>query len=292
LKNPVYAGRIELPKWRISRAGDWEPIVSRELFARVQSRRQYRGRGNSHKRLHPDFPLRVFVRCGRCQTPLTGSWSRGRNARYAYYSCRKGRCVRVGRERLESLFVERLRALQPDPDYLRLFNAIVRDVWREQQTEARRLREETQRNLEAVSRRLDQLESAFIYDKRVDRETYERQRDKLREESALLELRLHDTRIDELDIDALLAFAEHVVGDAAWIWSEANLEQRIQLQQVFFPRGLEFDGARFGTAATCLAFREIGETFGVENGLASPTGTVVSYQPVFRGEWLDMRRVA
>jgi len=170
------------------------------------------------------------------------------------------------------LFVERLKALQPDPDYRRLFNAIVRDVWREQQIDARRVREETQRNLDAVIRRLDQLESAFIYDKRVDRKTYEQQRDKLREESALLELRLHDSRIDELDIDALLAFAEHVMGDAARIWSEASMEQRTRLQRVFFPRGLEFDGIRFGTAPTCLAFREIPENSGTENGLASPSG--------------------
>ena len=26
--------------------------------------------------------------------------------------------------------------------------------------------------------------------------------------------------------------------------------------------------------------------------VASPTGTVLSYQPVFRGEWVDVRRAA
>ena len=42
---------------------------------------------------------------------------------------------------MENLFLERLRLLQPSPEYMRLFNAIVRDVWREHQADARKLRD-------------------------------------------------------------------------------------------------------------------------------------------------------
>lgn len=53
-----------------------------------------------------------------------------------------------------------------------------------------------------------------IYEKRIDAAAYERQRDKLREESMLLEMQLDEARIEELDLDALLAFAEHVLTNA------------------------------------------------------------------------------
>jgi Recombinase len=74
--------------------------------------------------LHPDFPLRRFVSCASCSIPLTGSWSKGRAKRYAYYHCRKCRQVKVSKPILESRFVELLAQLKPDPAYMALFNAL------------------------------------------------------------------------------------------------------------------------------------------------------------------------
>ena len=84
--------------------------------------------------------------------------------------------------------------------------------------------------------------------------------------------RLHDARIDELDIEGLLELAERVVGDAARMWSEASISDQTKLQRVFFPQGIDFDGVRFGTGVTCLAFRELPENSAAENGVASPAG--------------------
>ena len=246
--------------------------------------RAAKGASKPHTRTNPDFPLRVFVRCACCRTPLTGSWSRGRKARYAYYSCRQCGRVRAPRERLERLFLERLRALQPNQAYMRLFNAIVGDVWREQEAEARRLRKDTERCLADVDRRVDQLERAYIFEKRIDQGTYERQKDKLRAESTLLEIQLNETRIDELDVEALLAFAEYMLTDAARMWAEAPITHKQQLQRVFFPQGLDFDGEQFGTAVTCLAFREFGRNSDAEDSVASPTGTAQGCIRDFSGE--------
>ena len=58
---------------------------------------------------------------------------------------------------------------------------------------------------------------------------------------------------------------------------ELDLDQKQQLQQVLFPEGLRFDGEEFGTAVTCLAFKQLGENEPAESGMASPTG----FEPVF-----------
>ena len=63
--------------------------------------------------------------------------------------------------------MERLRRLQPRKEYKRLFNAIVCDVW-EKQRQSAGLREDTQRRLHGLERRLDALEQAFIFEKRID----------------------------------------------------------------------------------------------------------------------------
>jgi hypothetical protein len=109
-------------------------------------------------------------------------------------------------------------------------------------------------------------------EKRIDQATYERQRDKLREESTLLEIELHGTRVDELDVEGLPAFAEEILTHASRLWFEAVPEQKARLQRVFFPEGISFDGKAFGTAVTCLAFSDLQEIPDRKNGLASPTG--------------------
>ncbi|WP_371349051.1 zinc ribbon domain-containing protein [Ancylobacter sp. IITR112] len=41
------------------------------------------------KNLNEDFPLRGYVLCADCDTPLTACWSKGSHGRYPYYLCPK-----------------------------------------------------------------------------------------------------------------------------------------------------------------------------------------------------------
>jgi len=79
LRNPVYSGWLNVPNWRVSTRGDFEALVPEDVFHRVQ--RLLAGKGATlrpYVRDREDFPLRRFVTCSHCSTPLTGSWSKGR----------------------------------------------------------------------------------------------------------------------------------------------------------------------------------------------------------------------
>jgi site-specific DNA recombinase len=124
LKRPIYKGLMVVRGWNISRPSDFPPLVSPELFARVQA--LLAGKHSSvgpRSRNSPGFPLRHFVHCGKCRRPLTGSLSQGRTQKYAYYRCQNPRCraVNVRREELERLFGKFLEELRPRSEYLRLF---------------------------------------------------------------------------------------------------------------------------------------------------------------------------
>lgn len=131
LTNPLYAGRISVPKWGMDCAGSFTPLISDETFRRVQD--ILAGRrvtsGPYHKD-HPDFPLRHFIRCSHCDKPLTASWSKGRSKKYGYYRCANAHCkeINVSKKIMEDGFVELLKTLQPKPGYLKLFEAVVMDV--------------------------------------------------------------------------------------------------------------------------------------------------------------------
>jgi site-specific DNA recombinase len=271
LRNPIYMGRVEVAKWGVSGAGDFEPLIGESVFRLVQ--RRLAGKASepaTHARDRADFPLRRFLRCNQCGKPVTGSWSKGRSGRYGYYHCPKCSGVRGRREDVENLFVARLERLKPAPAYMRLFSEVVLDVWRTEQTRAKDIEKIRTEHVSALALKLERLEEAFIYQRSIDRTTYEKQRDRIREELALAELELHDARIDSLDVEGVLGFADHMLGNAARIWVDANLEQRRQLQAAIFPEGLLFDGREFGTAPTCLAFLQLEKSEGSENGMASP----------------------
>ena len=133
------------------------------------------------QRTDPDFPLRGYVRCEACGKPLTASWSKGRSDYYAYYDCR-GRCraVNISKTKLEELFVEELARLQPTPGFMRLVKDRVLAAWRDMQSDARQRVAEIERKQKGIREKLDRLDEAFLYERAVDAETYDRQRDSLR----------------------------------------------------------------------------------------------------------------
>jgi hypothetical protein len=68
-------------------------------------------------------------------------------------------------------------------------------------------------------------------------------------------MELSEAVLSQLDVDGVLAFAEHVLTNGARLWMELGLDQKQQLQQALFPEGLRLDREEFGTAVTCLAFK-------------------------------------
>jgi hypothetical protein len=85
LRNQLDAGIVDVPEYGVrAKRGDFEPLISEELFCRVQAILSGRGsRAALRMRAHPDLPPRGFVHCHSCGRGLTGSWSKGRNEHYA-----------------------------------------------------------------------------------------------------------------------------------------------------------------------------------------------------------------
>ena len=279
LRNPLYAGWISVKKWGAPKRGCFEPLVSEELFNCVQG--VLTGKRWSlvpHIRNHPDFPLRRSARCGICNKPLTGSWSKGRSKKYAYYRCPASHCrgVKVRKEIFEKLFVEFLGKLTPLPEYLKLFGAIVLDVWKEKQADGALESATLKDRLKNLEWREQELVDALLYRKIIDKVLFDAQMAKLKEERTLIEMELYQLRLEELDVEALLSFSQYVLVNAARLWQEASLDQKQRLQKVLFPDGLSFGQGKFGTTRTSLLFKLLEAPTIEKTNLVSPTG----FEPV------------
>ena len=274
LRNPAYAGRVVSRRWKAEYPGDFEPVVSESLFGNVQHLLAGKGTGAESRRPdHPEFPLRRFVRCHTCGTPLTGSRSRGRSQSYAYYHCRRG-CEGVSASKgvLEGEFVGLLESLRPRPEYLSLFRAVVLDCWKAERQNAESVSATLDRRVLELRQKLQRVDDAHVLERTIDQRSYSDLRDRLREQLAVTEIQRNEARLAEIDVEGVVSFAEHVIDNAAALWTTADPPGRRALQQALFPEGLRWNQSGFGTAVTCSAFSVLDGFVGHREGMASPPG--------------------
>jgi hypothetical protein len=200
---------------------------------------------------------------------LTASWSKGRRGGlYGYYHCpvtADCKATRVRREVLEADFVQLLAELRPIPEYLDLFREVVLEVWHGRQTEVSSRRAALEAEVKEIKRRQDRLVEAFIYERVVAETVYQDQVARLSEALTLAQMALYEAQVEEIDIEAVLAFAEHLAVRADRLWVAASLDQRQRLQRVLYPSGLVIRENRLvRTRPTLLLFNTWDDPAGQE----------------------------
>jgi hypothetical protein len=180
--------------------------------------------------------------------------------------------VNITKARLEGLFVDELERFQPTPGYMRLLKESVLRVWHDRKASVKNEVASAEHRAKAIEQKLDRLNDAFIYKESIDLGTYERQRDRLREELTLIEIDRHGSKLDEFDVEGILNFAERVLPRASDLWIQASLEQRQRLQRLFFPEGVAFSGKAFDrTVVTSSLFEYLRPLDGSNENLVTPT---------------------
>ena len=278
LLNPIYAGWVAIPTWGLRSSGNFDPLVSQQLFETVQDILQGRSVGaTAHQRNNPDFPLRVFVRCGISGHPMTGAWSSGRKKKYAYYRCRQSRCdlQMIPRDDLEAKFVHLLKQLTPEPELIAQFTTAVRAQWMRRQGDAESEYAVVKERLLQLKIRKDKLIDLRL-DGEITQANYKAKDERLNADTEMTERELRQVESKFLDLEGVLAFAEKIITSPARLWLESSLDQRQRLQSTFFPGGLTFDGQGFGTASSASFFSLLKVCCEEESRLASPTG----FEPV------------
>ncbi|HEX6503236.1 MAG TPA: recombinase family protein [Terriglobales bacterium] len=260
LRNPLYAGIVEVDEWGVAETGKHPAIISVELFQRVQDLLEGRRRTvTPRQRNNPDFPLRNFVNCGHCHRPVTASWSKGKmGVKYAYYRCQNRSCsspLNVSKQVFEHSFVEFIRQHQPNPAYLKLFKEAVLDVWNERQSDAAALSRKLERTVAELKDNKRKLMEAFFYQESMSQDDYNEMRDALMSNLATAEFQLSQARSEEIEIEQVLDFGENLLLNAAGVWQRSSLEQKQRLQQVLFPRGVEFTEGNYRTQETSFLFK-------------------------------------
>jgi len=172
LRNPIYMGEFE---WAGEvYQGSHAPIVSRELWEKVQEGFDDRYQGQRDTVRAAEFTYPGLVRCGHCGCLLSAQIQK---EKYIYYKCSgfKGNCgeKHIREEVLDREFARALRDIVLPPEWMEYLKVELRKG----QAEAQRFHQDSIDRLEGecsrIQRRLDQVYVDKL-DGIIDADTYSR----------------------------------------------------------------------------------------------------------------------
>ena len=256
IHNAIYAGHLIHEGWGIHRRGDWEPLVTDEVWESAQRaphKPSDKPIGTKRNRNNPDFPLRRVVRCGKCGTPCTGSASTGRSGeRYSYYNCREKTCdgFRVPVATFTDEFIGFLRTQSLNHDVLKLFGAVMKDVWKKRTASSRASKQALEERIAELDGKILKTAEVAIDVNSADRETYHALLERHRTDKRKAEDQIRELAMDAPDMAACISFATSALSDLPRVWNHLQVEKRAGFVKVLYPAGLEYEDGSFGTAET------------------------------------------
>lgn len=240
LKHPAYYGII---RWNGHETlGVHEPLVTKEVWERVQAIREGRGQRNTGYGSMP-FTYRGMIRC-QCGKVMTGELKKGK---YVYYHCtgeKRAECGRhyVSEGKLTEAFTELLKRLTVPTEVLSWMQEGLREADKDRHAQ-RRIRE--QAILLEVSNLRKRLEQLYI-DKIEGEVTPAFYREtKQSWESRITELQLELAAIDRAEpvsVDEAMRILE-LASTAHLRFKNADSEQKRELLQFMLSNSAWEDGS-------------------------------------------------
>ncbi len=275
LRNAFYVGRVRSIAWGIDAPGQHEPLIDEALWWRVQRRMRPSGEPVPRTREHPDFPLRGFVRCEACGKPLTAAWSRGKSGRrYGYYFCwwRTCRSLRVAGPRLDEEFGEVLQRMQLALPAVHLVEEALVELCSAQEREAATLRELARKRVDELQTRRERLLDAYLDERVIDRETYERRLRRLDGEIADAHFEHQEPEVKAADLERILPAVRPLLSDTYRLWDSQALDGKRRLQALIFPAGATYGVGGLRTPETAWIFRHLRPLNGGKEEMVQPGG--------------------
>lgn len=251
LKNPAYAGNIYLPAFKDEPAsvikGNHEPIISEELYDKVQDIINHRKPTNTIKKSDRDeFPLRGLLICCKCGRLLTGSSGLSKTGRhYFYYHCTKGCKEIYPIEKVHRAFLTVLQSIVSRSEWIHLYQEALRVILVENKGDSReqllKLQSEIDKNKARVTKAMQmmldgQLDSA---DYKTIKEQYETANASIMKECAILS--------SQKDYTTTIAGGFGLLSNMTDIFQRADTETKKRIVSLNFPGRLIFQNEKVQT---------------------------------------------
>jgi hypothetical protein len=269
-RNRYYAGIIVDPWSGEELEGKHVRMVSREEFARVQQILSRHSRRIPHQKDRPEFPLRGHVRCPSCRQYMTGSFARGRAARYPYYHCnhcrnRTSYATKLVHDEYEAF----LDGIAPSPQLIEKLAVVVVQSAEQQQMFAKAKQERRKTHLERLQRQMRELITMRSRRLISDRE-FLAQKGILSERQFALEGTPVPDRVNVAEVRAHLSRITKPLLRLSEAWQTLPSPFQRRFHRFVAPVG--FVHGESGTAELGLLFRTFGQLANANSSGVAPAG--------------------
>ncbi len=282
-RKKFYMGIISSERYPEEIKGQYAPMITADIFYKVQAvldgRNVNFGKIANHVRNNPTFPLRRIVKCSKCGIGLTGAWSKGRSARYAYYRC-ASKCTTTSTkvETLDEKLTELLKEITPTKECLNLFTHYMYKSFSKRTARQRNI----QNQADAEIKKLTELRQSLI-EKNL---TGIYSDDIFKEQNAMIEdkmtkayLAKSDTLLENYNIDKIISFMKSHLDNLAETYKGSDIEQVKVLLGSIFPSGLAYDVSGTLNHEFSPLYKAICQANKLDFALGDPTGIRI---PVLR----------
>ena len=259
-----------------------------ETYQRIQERLNGKPKAPARRDMSADFPLRGFVICDDCETPLTSCWAKGRATHYPYYHCRTKGCDSYGksikRDDIEGQFTKLLSSMTPSPQLVKLAYDVFSALWQQRVDKAADRKVHLTRELKQIEREVDQF-----LDRVVDAEsstlikTYEKRINALEVKKAETAERIAKCGRPSQDFDTSFRTAITFLANPQKLWGSDHYPHKRIVLKLAFAERLKYHRERgFRTTLTSSPFTlfsslkggegEMVRTAGLEPALGYPSG--------------------
>lgn len=243
IRNPVYCGKIFVPKYRNESStfvkGVHDPLISEDLYYRVQDvldgrkRNQYRLKVVSNSTL----PLRGFLTCPTCGKILTGSASKGHTKHYSYYHCSLGCKFRQRADDLNQQFIYELRKYIPRPELAELYKVVLKQSWSSQNDHLVNEKRQLQKQMTDLENKLIYIRE-LLSSKLIEPEDYREMKSDYKAKIEKLQARLGGLSDNDLNFKELLNKGISNLLKLDTIYEATDIEKKRQVISSIFPEKL------------------------------------------------------
>ncbi len=256
---PYYAGYIENDALEVTRRkGHHQAIISVKTMTDIEKRLRGEKLPVYRKNLNQHFPLKNFIKCSECDSPMKASFCGGRHKEYGYYYCYAPDCSlknkNIRYETVHKQFVGLLKQVTPKQEIFNLTLDTLKKVWKEEETKAANLQKHDEKEIIKIENQIQTVTDEYLSTSNKDiKKILEKRISDLTTQKDVLKERQPDKMFDKANFDIVLNIMESILSEPLKVWEEGDLDKKQLIQRLVFPNGLIY-------AQTEKKFRKPGQT--------------------------------
>lgn len=256
--NYFYIGILQSRKYGKAQ-GKHQPMIDEDVFFKVRAVLTGRNisRVPKNHKMRDELPLRTFLQCYYCKSPVTGAASRARNgSRIFYYNCnsRKHKYYGANAEKVNQEFLNLLKKVRVKEKAMVFFDELMRETYQEEYKDLQTSVSKIKQDVEIVEKTLMNLKKKHLMGLYDDQEFLE-MKSELKIELLTKKQLLGEKKVDTLEIENILHWMKYYLTHLDEAWLKASLEGKLAISGSIFPFKLVYMGNAFIEPQLGLAYK-------------------------------------